>query len=179
MKFITLLRGINVGGKNKVAMPELRQCLENAGFDNVVTYINSGNIIFESNETNLEKLTNIIELSIKDRFDLQIPCLVIQADELITTLVQAPEWWDKEGGKHNAIFVMAPMDAKTIVETIGEIKPTYERVAISGRIIFWSAPLETFSRTRYSKIVKSNYYQYITIRNSKTTKKLSQICQSN
>ncbi len=53
MKYIALLRGINVGGKNKVSMNDLKLCFENAGFKNVVTYINSGNVIFDSEEQSL------------------------------------------------------------------------------------------------------------------------------
>ena len=56
MNFIALLRGINVGGKNKVEMGQLKNLLETAGYTKVSTYINSGNVLFESDE-NLDNIS--------------------------------------------------------------------------------------------------------------------------
>lgn len=50
MKYVLLLRGINVGGKNKVAMSDLKDMISKLGYENVITYINSGNIIFDAND---------------------------------------------------------------------------------------------------------------------------------
>ncbi len=77
MKFIALLRGINVGGKNKVAMAELKKCFEEAGFNNVMTYINSGNVIFESAQTDVSKLVRICEATVEKRFGFHVICSVI------------------------------------------------------------------------------------------------------
>lgn len=59
---------------------------------------------------------------------------------------------------------------------VGEAKPDYENVAAVHPIIFWSAPIKTFGRTRYSKIVGTKAYQSITIRNANTTLKLAELC---
>lgn len=67
MIYIALLRGINVGGNNKVAMLELRSVFEQAGMKNVTTYINSGNVIFES-ELSKNKLASMLELAIEQKF---------------------------------------------------------------------------------------------------------------
>lgn len=69
MRYIALLRGINVGGNNKVSMGELKQAFESLGFTNVSTYINSGNVIFDSRETNEVKLVRMCEDSIKKHLD--------------------------------------------------------------------------------------------------------------
>ena len=66
MRYVALLRGINVGGNNRVPMPELRACFEAAGYENVKTYINSGNVIFDSDEADLEKLVTACELGIEN-----------------------------------------------------------------------------------------------------------------
>lgn len=63
--YIALLRGINVGGKNKIAMPELKKMFEEMGYQNVVTYINSGNIVFSSNIDMEEAIKKNCELAIK------------------------------------------------------------------------------------------------------------------
>lgn len=176
MKYIALLRGINVGGNSRVPMPELRSCFENAGYKNVLTYINSGNVLFESDAKDTAMLTKKCEHLIEKQFGFPVVCAVITASELLEAVEHAPAWWDKGEGKHNAIFVIPPKTADEIVSEVGDIKPEYERVAAHHPIIFWSAPLETFSRTRYSKIVGTHSYKYVTIRNANTTKKLALLC---
>jgi uncharacterized protein (DUF1697 family) len=177
MKFIALLRGVNVGGKNKVAMPELKACFEGAGFDDVRTYINSGNVVFESTQLDTAKLVAICENAIRMQCGFDVVCAVISADELVESLRHAPAWWGEGDGKHNAIFAIAPKKAEEIMAEIGDTKPEYEKVAAYHPIIFWSAPIETFSRTRYSKIVGTKLYQSVTIRNLSTTKKIADMCR--
>ncbi len=177
MKYIALLRGINVGGNNKVSMPELRLCFEKAGLKNVSTYINSGNVIFETGQTDVVELVRICEAAIEERFGFFVVCAVISAEELRVALMHAPEWWDKnKSDKNNAIFVVAPKTAAEVVAEIGDIKPEYEQVSAYGPVIFWTAPIESFGRTRYSKIVGTKTYKYVTIRNANTTKKLLELC---
>ena len=56
MKYIALLRGVNISGKNKIVMSKLKEVLEENNYQNVITYLNSGNVIFESSVTNKENL---------------------------------------------------------------------------------------------------------------------------
>jgi len=177
-KYIALLRGINVGGKNKVSMKELKELLEKSGFQNVVTYINSGNIIFSSDNSDIEFLRRNMEALILEKFKIELLVMVISAEEFIEALRNAPDWWnvDKES-KHNAIFVIPPATVDEVIREVGEIKPEYEKVSSFGRVIFWSAPLKTFSRTRWSKVVGKTVYNRITIRNANTAKKLMELCQ--
>ncbi len=176
MQYIALLRGINVGGNNKVAMADLRLCFEKTGFTNVRTYINSGNVFFESPEQDEVNLVAQCEQAIEGQFGFRVVCAVISADEIKESLAHAPKWWDENPeDKHNALFIIAPKTAKEIMEEVGEAKPDYEKIAAHGRIIFWTAPLATFGRTRYSKIVGTSAYQFITIRNSRTAKKLVEL----
>jgi uncharacterized protein (DUF1697 family) len=175
MKYIALLRGINVGGNNKVAMSDLKLCFEACGYTSVSTYINSGNVIFESNETDEALLVQSIEAAIEKQFGFKVVVAVISADELSDSMKHVPKWWGTDDSKHNAIFVIAPATAEQIMREVGEAKPEYEKVAAHGKIIFWTAPLKTFSRTRYAKIVGTKAYQSVTIRNANTTKKLLEL----
>ena len=178
-KYIALLRGINVGGKNKVSMKELKELLEKSSFQDVVTYINSGNIIFSSENSDTEFLQRNMEALIWEKFKLELSVMVISAEELIGALSNAPDWWnvDKES-KHNAIFVIPPTTVEEVFKEVGEIKPEYEKVSSFGRVIFWSAPLKTFSRTRWSKVAGKTIYNRITIRNANTAKKLMELCMT-
>lgn len=175
-KYIALLRGINVGGNNKIAMIELKAAFEKYGFQGVKTYINSGNVIFESECKDEDVLREQCETLISNIFKLSISVVVISAETLSEALIHAPEWWDADGdSKHNAIFIIPPATAESVVEEVGETKPEYEKVSYYGSIIFWSAPLKTFSRTRWSKIVGTSMYNAITIRNANTAKKLLEL----
>lgn len=178
IKYIALLRGINVGGKNNISMKELKELLEENGFRDVVTYINSGNIIFSSDNSDIEFLKRNCEALIFENFKLELSMMIISAGEFIEALKNAPDWWgtDKES-KHNAIFVIPPITVDEVFKEFGEIKPEYEKVSSFGKVIFWSAPLKTFSRTRWSKVVGKSVYNKITIRNSNTVKKLTELCR--
>ena len=76
-RFVALLRGINVSGKNKIPMAELKKDFENLGFAEVKTYLNSGNVIFSSQEERTEKLTEQIEIMIEEQFGFQVPVFVV------------------------------------------------------------------------------------------------------
>lgn len=177
-KYIALLRGINVGGNSKISMSELRELFEQSGFQKVSTYINSGNVIFSSDNTDEILLKEECEKLILQRFHLNILVAVITAEDLISALQHAPSWWGEDkASKHNAIFVIPPATTEEIIHAVGEAKPEYEKVDCYGRVIFWSAPIDTFSRTRWSKVVGSAVYDSITIRNSNTAKKLLELVQ--
>jgi uncharacterized protein (DUF1697 family) len=176
MRYVALLRGINVGGKNKVPMADLKGCFEAEGYENVKTYINSGNVIFDSEKADLVKLVESCEQSIEKQFGFAVRVSVVSGVELQAALENAPKWWDNDpDSKHNAIFVIAPATAEEIMKTVGEAKPEYEKIAHFGNVIFWSAPIKTFSRTRWSGIVGSSAYKDVTIRNSNTAKKLLEL----
>ena len=174
IKYIALLRGVNVGGKNKIVMAELKAAFLRSGFENVITYINSGNIIFNSDQA-LFTVKAVCENLIEANFGMKITVGLITADDLIEALSRAPDWWNHDpDSKHNAIFVIPPATAAEVVAAVGETKPEFERVADRGNVIFWSAPIRTFSRTRWSKIVENKaVYHRITIRNANTTLRMA------
>jgi len=90
MKYAAFLRGINVGGKNKVKMEDLRRIFTDAGFENVKTYINSGNIIFETGETDDKKLAEKIEQAIEKDLGLNIKTMVRSVAEIAETVEHNP-----------------------------------------------------------------------------------------
>lgn len=174
MKYIALLRGVNVGGKNKLSMADLKRVLEHEGFTDVYTYINSGNIIFSKPNMTAEQAKVAWETLLAEHFNLHVPVAIVTEDELMRALQNAPAWWDNDAqSKHNAIFIISPASSADIFKQVGEAKPEFEKVASYGNVIFWSAPLATFSHTRWSKVSGYAAYGNITIRNANTTKKLA------
>ncbi|MCL1828436.1 MAG: DUF1697 domain-containing protein [Oscillospiraceae bacterium] len=177
MKYIALLRGVNVGGKNIIKMADLKNAFEQRGFQSVTTYINSGNVLFDSVSEETE-IKPACESLIAERFGISIPVFVTPAADLIDALSHAPEWWIKmPDSRHDAFFVIPPATARQIVARIGQIKEEYERLAYYGRGIFWSAPKATFSRTRVSKIIPKDesIYNAVTVRNANTAFKLAKL----
>lgn len=172
-QYIALLRGINISGKNKIAMPLLKTTFEELGFLNVITYINSGNIIFSSHIQDKSELIKACQAAIAHKFMLDIPVTVVSVKELGDTLAHAPQWWGvTKDVIHYAIFVIAPTTVTEVFEAVGQIKPEYEKIAHHGHVIFWSAPLKTFSKARWSKIASSSVNNNVTIRNANTANKL-------
>lgn len=148
-KYIALLRGVNVGGKNRIVMKELKKLFEDNGFQDVSTYLNSGNIIFSTAATEIEGLKSRCENMIFVKFGLEILVAVISAEAAYEALSNAPDWWGQdEESKHNAMFVIPPATVEKVFNEVGEIKPEYEKVGYYNAVIFWSAPIKTFSRTR-------------------------------
>lgn len=174
MRYVALLRGVNVGGKNKLPMPELVAAVSKLGHSDVSSYINSGNILFSSRPQDALALQSQLRGLILDRFGIDTPVAVFNAGELISALAAAPDWWNRGGdSKHNAIFVIPPASPEQVAALVGEGKPEYESVAYRGNVIFWSAPIKTFSHTRWSKVVATAAYGSITIRNANTALKLA------
>ena len=119
-RYIALLRGVNISGKNKVPMAELKKGFEELGFAEVRTYLNSGNVIFSSDEGNIEGFTNQIETMIQRFFCFDIPVFVISKEALEDILAYAPDWWGNEDKAtyDNLIFIIPPT---TFADVFGEI----------------------------------------------------------
>ena len=127
-RYIALLRGINISGKNKIAMSELKKCFIELGFSDVTTYLNSGNVIFSSTIDDKNMLSNKIKSMIKDRFDLDIPVFIILQEELKELLNNAPDWWGDDNKEiyDNLIFIMPPLSCEEVYDEIGNPKAEYD-----------------------------------------------------
>jgi uncharacterized protein (DUF1697 family) len=178
--YLALLRGVNVGGKNKVSMAELKVCFEELGCENVRTYIASGNVLFESNKSSVE-LTEEIQVALPKRFKLDselIRVLVLSRDQLQKVIDQAPKGFGTEPGKYHsdAIFLMGiPSD-----EAIKIFNPR------EGVDKVWQGDLAIYSqrlsaqrtRSRLSRIMSSPLYKEMTIRSWDTTARLLELMNS-
>ena len=107
MKYVAFLRGINVGGKNKIKMETLREVFSNAlGFQNVKTYINSGNVLFEASKTDDKKLAAKIEQAIEKEFALNIKVIVRTIDEIKKIVENNPFDGQFENDKDLHVFFL-------------------------------------------------------------------------
>ena len=107
MKYVAFLRGINVGGKNKIKMETLREICSNAlGFENVKSYINSGNVIFETAKTDDKKLAAKIEKAIEKEFGLRIKTMVRSVAEIEEIIKNNPFDGEFENDKDLHVFFL-------------------------------------------------------------------------
>ena len=103
LKYVLLLRGINVGGKNKVSMSELKEQLLSIGFDNVSSYINSGNLFFSSLE-NYEICSSKIRDLLETNYDFTIPFALITKEEYLEEKTELPDWWKEDMARKDVLF---------------------------------------------------------------------------
>ena len=174
-RYIALLRGINISGKNNIAMSELKEGVTELGFNDVVTYLNSGNVIFCSDVDDKSVLSDKIKGMIKDRFDLDIPVFIILQEELKELLDNAADWWGDDDNEiyDNLIFVMPPLSCKDVCDEIGDPKAEYEKVHSCNGAIFWSFVRKDYRKTNWwSRTVSSNESDRITIRTANTVRKI-------
>lgn len=175
-KYVMLLRGINVGGKNRVPMADLKAAMEKAGYQNVISYLNTGNLIFEHSQVVIEELEQELEELVLTNFDCDIRVLVITKEEYLEMVAVQPEWWSQDSeSKHNAIFILRPMRLAAVLAEVGPIKDEYEQLAYSHNLFFWSAPIKTFSRASWAKVHGKKSYSSMTIRNANTFRKLAEL----
>ena len=95
-KYISILRGINVGGNRKILMKDLKVLFERLGFSKVETYIQSGNVVFESRETDTHNLETKIQQAITETFGFNVPVIIRTADEWTESIVNNPFWKEKD-----------------------------------------------------------------------------------
>ncbi len=168
--------GYEVG---KISMNELKAGLEKIGFENVSTYLNSGNAIFQSEIDNKEVIKENIQRMIKERFNLEIPVYVTTAPELEDILKHTPEWWGTNNKKiyDNIIFIIPPTKYEEVYNTIGEPKENLEKIQEYNNIIFWSYKLKEYRKTNWwPKTAGTSISDKITIRTANTMRKVLELC---
>lgn len=179
--FVVLLRGINVGGKNKVSMAELKRCLEEQGYKNIVTYIQSGNVLLQS-DLDAQTLGPKIEMTLSQNFKLDsasIKALILTRDQLQVIIDEKPQGFGEQPEIYHsdAIFLMGIDAAQAMSvfsprEGVDQIWP--------GNGVIYSQRLSALrTKSRLSKIVGTPAYQSMTIRNWSTTTTLLSLMQLN
>jgi uncharacterized protein (DUF1697 family) len=171
--YIALLRGINVGGKNLIKMPALKACFEANGFEDVATYIQSGNVLFSSPETRTAELSRRIEKMLDDAFDY-VPTVVVRNRTQMRAVVEsAPEGFGAEPTtyRYDVIFLKEPLTAKVAMKSV-PTKPGVDEAHAGTGVLYFSRLIAKATQSQLNKIISSPIYPSVTIRNWNTTTKL-------
>lgn len=179
-EYVILLRGVNVGGKSRVPMAELRDALTNHGYKKVSTYINSGNVLLSSSESASEVKSNI-ELLIAENFTL-VPgsglAHVLTVDYLKSVIALKPAGFGDEPERFHsdAIFLMGI----TAAEAISAFSPKEGVDTVwQGDAVIYSQRLSAErTKSRLNRVMSSPLYKQMTIRTWSTTLKLVELAQT-
>ena len=171
---VILLRGINVGGKNKVPMAGLRTCLEDLGFSNVSTYLASGNVILESDKP-ADEIKAQIEEALPASFaldDERIKVLVLTRGQFQAVVDNKPEGFGEQPEKYHsdAIFLMGLDSAQ--VMPVFDPREGVDKIWPGDGVVYSQRLSAQRTRSRLSKIAAAPEYKSMTIRSWSTTTKL-------
>jgi len=175
-RYALLVRGINVGGKNKVVMAQLRQELTELGLENVETYINSGNIFF----TSIAPKARLVE-QLEAFFEVHYPFIqsfsLLNQEDYEAELEKLPDWWTKDLARKDVLFYTEGLDVEQVIEKVDNLELEDEVVHFGKLGIFWGKfSEESYYATAYHKyLLKMPFYRHITIRNAKTFDKIGQM----
>lgn len=177
--YVVLIRGINVGGKNKVPMADLKECLEQLGFFNVSTYIASGNVILESDK-GADEIRVLIEEALPKSFKLDdelIRVMVLTRDQLQAVINNKPEGFGEQPEKYHsdAIFLIGIDSA----QAMPKFKPRegVDKVWPGSGVIYSQRLSSQRTKSRLKGIMSTPEYKFMTIRNWNTTTKLLEIAE--
>jgi uncharacterized protein (DUF1697 family) len=175
VRYVALLRGINVGGKSLIKMAELRACFEELGFGGVSTYIASGNVLFEAPSGDAIATAKTIEGGIQRRLGLPVKVVVLDQREY-AQIVDAipPEWVGDATRRANVAFVRPGTDAHEAIRDL-EPDPAIEDVISVDGAILWATRRDSLNRSRIRKLLERPAYKELTIRNLNTTLKLREL----
>ncbi len=172
MKYIALLRGINVGGHNKIKMDELREMFSSLGYKDVKSYINSGNIIFSARKTNRKKLVEKLEKAIEKTFNLQITVAIRESAE-IAALVKGNPFKNKLS-EDKTLFVaflsneLSPEQKELLLAGESE----FEEFAFSNSDVFCLTKKGFLDGLLGEKFIDNKLKTPTTVRNWNTVNKL-------
>lgn len=174
--YISLLRGINVGGHNKIKMVDLRLLYETMGLEKVQSYIQSGNVLFESDE-DAKPLSRRIEQGIKDTFELTVPVIIRTSTELTRIIGNCPYRVDELSvGESIQLSLLAELPSQEGLNHLHKYQSDVDEYQIAGKEIY----LHFRQSIRNSKLAVQLQKLGVpsTVRNWKTINKLATMAKA-
>ena len=172
-QFVALLRGINVGGKNLIKMTELKACFEALGFENVRTYIQSGNVLFRADESDQAGLTGRLEDALSTTFNYNSRVVVRSEKEMKDIVAHAPKDFGSDPAtyRYDIIFLKEPLRAAEAMQSVAT-KEGVDQAFTGNGVLYFSRLISKAAKSHLSRIITLPVYQSMTIRNWNTTTKL-------
>jgi uncharacterized protein (DUF1697 family) len=169
-RYVALLRGINVGGKNLIKMVALKGCFEEHGFSEVLTYIQSGNVVFSAKASGAAALCRRIEAALAETFSYRASVVLRSDEEMRAVVRRAPKAFGKEPAKYryDAVFLKAPLTAKVAVKSL-LVRKGVDEVHAGDGVLYFSRLAAKAAQSQLNRVASLPIYQNMTIRNWNTT----------
>ena len=175
VRYVALLRGINVGKGARVPMKDLKALLEGLGFADVVTYLNSGNVVFSSSMATLE-LTPLVEEALARAFGEQIPTLIKTSAEIVSIAESIPGEWESDASEQTYVaYLFSDVDKPGLVSEL-PVNMEFLSIYYTPGAIVWNIKREDYNRSHITKIAGHSSYARMTTRNVNTARKLAAMC---
>ena len=175
MRYVGLLRGINVGGANKISMAELKGAFEDAGMVAVRTYINSGNVLFSTDIEDRSRLVDLLQEAIRERSGVSADLQVRDEDDIAAIVGAMPAGWTNDASmKCDVVFLQPDVDRADILDELGPRPGIEDALYVPGAII-WRVDRTDATRSRLTRMVGTPLYDRVTVRNCNTTRKLLEL----
>lgn len=172
MRYSALLRGVNVGGKSVVRMVDLKTAMEKCGFSRVQTIIQSGNLIFESEVPDNRKLERAIEACLEKEFQIKSMAVVLDRSQLEKVIANMPDAWQEGDNLRQYIAFIKPPATVQSVMTALKPREGVDSASQGDGVVYMSTILTELSKSGFTRIIDTAAYKDITIRNSKTVRKI-------
>lgn len=165
---LALLRGINVGGNNKIDMARLRTVFTELGCERVRTYINTGNVLYAGSPGR-----DHIEAAITTTFGLRIPVLVRDRPAIGSICDELPaEWVNDQAMKCDVMFLWDDIDDPSVLDRL-PVREDIDEVRYVPGAVIWKVDRDVLTRSGMTKLVGTALYRSMTVRNCNTVRKLA------
>lgn len=177
-RYVALLRGINVGGRNLIKMQALKACFEKHGLREVTTFIQSGNVLFDAAGSGARLVTEI-EALLAATFNYQASVVLRSHKQMQAVVENAPKGFGDAPDlyRYDAIFLKEPLKAAAAMKSVVTRDGVDEAHAGRG-VLYFSRLIRRASQSQLSRIINSPIYPQITIRNWNTTTKLLRMMEA-
>jgi uncharacterized protein (DUF1697 family) len=173
--FVALLRGINVGGKNPIAMSDLVESFRAAGYENVRTHGQSGNVMFGADHGGGAAFESTVEQLLEDRHGVPILVVIRSRDELAATIAAAPADHGSDRLRSDVFFLKDPRTAETVYAELPELREGVDSVALGPGALYFSRVAAQATKTRIQRLMAMPVFQQITVRTWRTTTRLLEL----
>lgn len=173
-RYLALLRGINVGGNNLIKMVALKACFEDNGFANVVTFIQSGNVLFDAAGVRQAALVLQVEKMLATTFSYPASVVLRSRKQLRDIVARAPEGFGKHPTRyrHDVLFLKEPLNPAVAVKSV-LTREGVDQVWTGPGVLYFSRLESRATQSLLGRLVSSPIYKSLTIRNWNTTTKLA------
>jgi uncharacterized protein (DUF1697 family) len=169
MKYIALLRGINVGTSRRVEMKKLKAVFESLKYTNVSTYINSGNVVFETGKP-LINIKQELKTSLNKEFGFEIQTVIKTEKEMQKIVKVIPKEWKNDSSQRSDVaYLFEEIDSKKILDEL-PVKKEYIDIRYTKGAIYWNIDRKNYNKSHLNKLIGHKLYQMMTVRNINTAR---------